>query len=186
MDTEEKEVTTKDLLNFMSSFKNSIEGKIKENNDKLDDRLDKMSEKIDKNEEEAKQAQVRMEARLLLLEEEMKKNLKRREERRRFLMKNVGQNEGKVTEKEKLREDKELDKEATMDKEVTEEDTTAQLKKKPSYQSSWALSMEKELEEAARQGKDNWTNSASWKVQEGGDFTARKEKDAINCQEEGE
>ena len=67
----EEEVTTKDIMKFMTMFKESVDDTMKMTNDKLDARMDKVDreivnikEKIDRNEEGGKDANDKMDARL--------------------------------------------------------------------------------------------------------------------------
>ena len=73
------EVTTKDILEFMTSFQNSVKNKIKSTNEILEDRInviDKeiidIKDKFDKKETEDKNVQERMDRRLARLAMEMK------------------------------------------------------------------------------------------------------------------
>ena len=93
------EVTPRDLMAFMESFRSSMEGELKKTNVKLDARLDiveneimKVNDKmenLDKNEAEGREARIRMEERLSRLEKEMENSLRIREKRKKLIEKNL-------------------------------------------------------------------------------------------------
>ena len=171
-----EEVTPHDIMNFMSSFRTSMEEKtnsfrasmeeeIRKTNKKLDDRLDTVEEKIAvvnkkiyKNEGDGKEALKRMDARLGMLEKEMEKALKIKERREKIVEKEIFQPCGKEKEKEKRREETEKEKNqlkgSKMAANQREGGTQAEKERDPeekgNYHSSWAQELERELSEAAQ------------------------------------
>ena len=157
-----EEVTTKDLMNFMTLFRDSMEEKIKKTNDKLDDRLNIVEKeinvinvKIDRNEMEGKYVMSRMDARLSRLELEMNKSLEIQEKRRRWTEKQKTRNIQPSGSAEEQGKKTLQQSEDTLEKVVTEQVVIQDhvvIQEKPHYRSSWASAMEKELEQAAAAG----------------------------------
>ena len=142
-----KEVTTQDLLNFMTQFRGSMEDKIKKveseikgTNDKLDKRLntmnnemkainvrinendDEMNRKIDRNDKENKAAQNRMDERLSKLETEMSKSLALKEKRKK--LEEVMSLSSQLAENRKEKEKEEKNK-------ITREEERNRIQKQP-------------------------------------------------------
>ena len=180
------EVTPRDLMAFMESFRSSMEGELKKTNVKLDARLDivekeitKVNDKmenLDKNEAEGREARTRMEERLLRLEKEMENSLRIREKRKQLIEKNL--KDGNYKEKEsfpealetlmKRRQQIQDDGNNRKEDQPQEEAWGKNVESdKPEYQSTWAKSIEKDLEEAT---KSEWV-----KVVKEKDTTKQKE-----------
>ena len=156
------------LMDFLNTFKSSMENKIdtklekisvdmkimNENQEKISSDMKSMKGKIEENQDKSEEVSRRMDARLTKLEEQMKKSAILREKREELInyadknkkkeeefMKNTGENE-------ELIKSKNTRKDSFSRRKITTED----LIKEPVYKSTWASEMEAELAKAAEAG----------------------------------
>ena len=180
--TSEEAKRHQQLMDFMTSFRSSMETNMKENNDKLDVKIDNVGKEVKeingrltKHENDEKRVLNRMEARLTMLEKEMKKTNLNKQNREKFIEEKEERKEEKVTEKKDTNADEE--KQAKKDKEVKRSkfsrveiaqedlhDDSAEFADIHKFKSTWAKGLQNELDEAAGSGgMDNWEHSASGK-----------------------
>ena len=163
--TEDNEITTKDLMKFMVQFQNKVdvnmtkvEKNFEDTNKKLDDKLNKLNAGMKKLNTEVKtidkkneDIHTRMEKRLDDIEEEMKKAKAHR-------IKTIALKEKEVeTRQEDVQPDGRIDWFSRPEgnrknvEQPIEQDPLRNTTELTNYQSTWAISMEKELSEAANQ-----------------------------------
>ena len=184
---EETEITTKDLMKFMVQFQSKVDAnmtKVEKNfedtNQKLDDKMNKLNAGMKKLNTEVKtidkkneNIHARMEKRLDDIETEMKKAKAHR-------IKTIALKEKEI--QTRTEEVQEVQPDGRMDwfnrpegnrknaEKSTEQDPLRNTADLTNYQSTWAISMEKELSDAANQEKtrkqeeyipDDWTRRIS-------------------------